>query len=75
MAFRLSNLILVLSLIIPVISGMGLNFGIVLGAMAGQIGLIVIMNYNIGGIGGLFLALLLSTPVAIFFGYLVGKSS
>jgi simple sugar transport system permease protein len=74
MVFRLSrNLILVLSLIIPVISGMGLNFGIVLGAMAGQIGLIVIMNYNIGGIGGLFLALLISTPVAILFGYLVGK--
>ncbi|NMA49658.1 MAG: ABC transporter permease, partial [Tissierellia bacterium] len=41
---RLSrNLLLVMSLIIPVITGMGLNFGIVLGAMAGQVGLIVIM--------------------------------
>ncbi len=74
MVFRLSrNLILVMSLIIPVITGMGLNFGIVLGAMAGQIGLIIIMNYGIGGIGGFFLAILLSTPAAIFFGYLVGK--
>ncbi|WP_353092976.1 ABC transporter permease [Tissierella praeacuta] len=74
MIFRLSrNLILVMSLIIPVITGMGLNFGIVLGAMAGQIGLIFIMNYGIGGIGGFLVAILVSTPFAIFFGYLVGK--
>lgn len=74
MTLRLSrNLILVMSLIIPVITGMGLNFGIVLGAMAGQVGLIVIMNYGLGGIGGVLAAILISTPVAIFLGYLVGK--
>ena len=74
MIFRFSrNLILVMSLIIPVITGMGLNFGIVLGAMAGQIGLIFIANYGIGGIPGILIAVLLSTPVAIFFGYLVGQ--
>ena len=40
---RLSrNLFLVLSLLIPIIAGMGLNFGIVLGAIAGQIALIFI---------------------------------
>ncbi|NLY21164.1 MAG: ABC transporter permease [Tissierellia bacterium] len=72
--FRLSrNLLLVMSLVIPVITGLGLNFGIVLGAMAGQIGIIFILNYGIGGIGGVFLAMLVSTPVAILFGYLVGK--
>lgn len=72
--FRLSrNLLLVMSLIIPVITGMGLNFGIVLGAMAGQVGLIVIMNYGIGGVEGFLVAVLVSTPVAIFLGYLVGK--
>lgn len=70
---RLSrNLILVMSLIIPVITGMGLNFGIVLGAMAGQIGLIFIMNYGLGGIGGVVAAIVVSTPVAIILGYLVG---
>ena len=70
---RLSrNLLLVMSLIIPVISGMGLNFGIVLGAMAGQAGLIAIMNFKIGGIGGILLAILISTPIAIILGYLVG---
>ncbi len=72
--FRLSrNLLLVMSLIIPVLSGMGLNFGIVLGAMAGQIGLIFILNYGIGGIGGILLAILVSTPTAILFGYLTAK--
>ena len=70
---RLSrNLFLVMSLIIPVITGMGLNFGIVLGAMAGQVGLIVIMNYGFGGIWGVLAAILISTPVAILLGYLVG---
>ena len=34
------NTFLVLSLIIPIIAGMGINFGIPLGAMAGQIGII-----------------------------------
>ena len=74
MVFRLSrNLILVMSLIIPVITGMGLNFGIVLGAMAGQVGLIFVINYGIGGIGGVLVAVLISTPVAILLGYLTGK--
>ncbi len=72
--FRLSrNLLLVMSLIIPVITGMGLNFGIVLGAMAGQVGLIFIMNYELGGVSGFLIAILVSTPVAIVLGYLVGR--
>ncbi|MCC5912170.1 MAG: ABC transporter permease [Clostridiaceae bacterium] len=66
------NSFLVISLIIPVIAGMGLNFGIVLGAMAGQIALIFIANYSLEGLGGLLIAVLVSTPVAIVFGYLVG---
>lgn len=73
MTLRLSrNLFLVMSLIIPVITGMGLNFGIVLGAMAGQVGLIVILNYGITGMGGILAAIAISTPVAIVLGYLVG---
>ncbi|MDO5726227.1 MAG: ABC transporter permease [Tissierellia bacterium] len=72
--FRLSrNLLLVMSLIIPVLSGMGLNFGIVLGAMAGQVGLIFIINHQIGGITGIIVATLVSTPFAIIFGYFTAK--
>ncbi|SDK93545.1 ABC transporter permease [Natronincola ferrireducens] len=67
------NSFLVISLIIPVIAGMGLNFGIVLGAMAGQIALIFITDYSIQGLSGFFLAVLFSTPIAIVFGYLVGQ--
>lgn len=67
------NMLLVLSLIIPIITGLGLNFGIVLGAMAGQIAAIITTNYFIGGTGGFFLSILISTPIAIFFGYLVGR--
>ncbi|MDI9518135.1 MAG: ABC transporter permease [Bacillota bacterium] len=74
MFFRLSrNLLLVASLIIPVITGMGLNFGIVIGAMAGQIGLFIIANFEIGGMTGILVAMLTSVPFAVVFGYLVGQ--
>jgi simple sugar transport system permease protein len=37
------NLVLVLALILPIIAGIGLNFGIVLGAMSAQIALIIVL--------------------------------
>lgn len=67
------NLFLVLALIIPVLAGMGLNFGIVIGAMAGQIGIIAITNWGISGLKGLIIAVLISTPLSLIFGYLTGK--
>jgi len=67
------NLLLVVSLIIPVIAGMGLNFALVVGAMAGQIGLIVIKLLGIGGMPGLLLACLISLPFAWLFGVGTGK--
>ncbi|GFN34620.1 ABC transporter permease subunit [Tepidimicrobium xylanilyticum] len=71
---RLSrNLLLVMSLILPVITGLGLNFAITLGAIAGQIALIIITNYTIGGFLGFILGILISTPFAILFGFMVGK--
>lgn len=63
---------LVLSLIIPVMAGMGINFGMTLGAMAGQIGLIFITDWGIAGAPGLLLAALVGTPVAILLGYFGG---
>ena len=67
------NMFLVLSLIIPVLAGMGLNFGMVIGAMAGQIAIIAVTHWQITGIGGFILCIVLSTPIAVFFGYLTGK--
>lgn len=66
------NSFLVLSLIIPVAAGMGLNFGIVLGALAGQIALILSTHWEWAGIGGLLLTALLATPLAVLFGFLAG---
>lgn len=71
---RLSrNSFLVLSLIIPVLAGMGLNFGIVIGAMTSQAALIATTHWKLGGLGGFFLTGIIATPLAIFLGYLIGK--
>lgn len=67
------NAFLVLSLLIPIMAGMGLNFGMTLGAMAGQIGLILVSDWNIVGIPGIVLACLLSTPISILLGLMCGK--
>ncbi|TCO73662.1 ABC transporter permease subunit [Marinisporobacter balticus] len=66
------NSFLVLSLIIPVLAGMGLNFGITIGAMAGQIAIIAVTHWGITGIQGFLLCGLLSVPIAMIFGYLIG---
>ena len=67
------NIFLVISLLIPIMAGMGLNFGMTLGAMAGQIGLIFITEWGIVGIPGMILAAIISTPISIFLGYICGK--
>src|SRR5258705_7861254 len=46
------NAVLVTALLIPILAGLGLNFGIVVGAMAGQIGAILVTYWRLGGIGG-----------------------
>lgn len=70
---RLSrNLFLVFSLLIPIIAGMGLNFGIVLGAMAGQLALIFITDWQIVGLQGFFLAIILSLPMGALMGLIGG---
>ncbi len=66
------NSFLVLSLIIPVIAGLGLNFGIVIGAMAAQIAIFWTVYWSFSGLTGLLVCLAICTPLAIIFGYLVG---
>ena len=67
------NSFLVLALIIPVLAGMGLNFSIVIGAMAAQIAIIAVTHWGIAGVPGFLLCALLSVPIAILFGNLVGR--
>ena len=67
------NAFIVLALIIPVIAGMGLNFGIVIGAMAAQVAIFLTTYWGLTGVGGFFATVALTTPIAVFFGFLVGK--
>ena len=70
---------LVLALIIPVVSGMGLNFSIVVGAMAAQIAIFLVMHLlqtvipTCPSVLAFLLCVLISTPIASLFGYLAGK--
>ena len=67
------NSFLVLSLLIPILAGMGLNFGMVLGAMAGQIGMIFVTDWAVVGVPGMILAGLIGTPIAMVLGYICGE--
>ena len=67
------NSISILSLIVPVLCGMGMNFGIVVGAMAGELGLILVLHWHIGGVPGILLSMAIGSLFAIFFGWLTGK--
>ena len=66
------NTFLVLSLLIPLIAGMGVNFGLALGAVAGQIALILVTDWNIAGASGMFIAMLISIPISILLGFFGG---
>ena len=67
------NSFMILSLLIPIMAGMGLNFGMTLGAMAGEIGLILVADWQIWGIPGLILAAIISIPISVLLGLMCGK--
>lgn len=64
--------ILVLSLIIPIVAGMGLNFAITVGAMAVQTALLLVINYQIEGIGGILLVIIIGVILSVLSGFLIG---
>ena len=66
------NGIFMISLIIPIISGMGLNFAISIGAIAAQIGIVFIIDRNITGVEGYLVAIVISVLLSIVFGNVVG---
>lgn len=67
------NIFLILSLLIPIMAGMGLNFGMTLGAMAGEIALIFVSDWQIWGIPGVVLACIMSIPISVLLGWMCGK--
>jgi simple sugar transport system permease protein len=62
--------ILVAALVIPIIAGLGINFAIVLGAIAGQIGYIFVLDHRIYGFEGLLIAVAIAIPIGIAMGYI-----
>ena len=67
------NGIFVLALIIPIMSGMGINFAIVIGAMASQIALVIVIDMKLAGGQALLLAAFLSIIIAVIFGNIIGS--
>ena len=71
---RLSrNAFIVLALILPIVAGMGINFAITIGAMAAQISALWVSEWGISGLPGFLTAMLMTVPIAGFFGYFIGN--
>ncbi|HEY9055359.1 MAG TPA: ABC transporter permease, partial [Rectinemataceae bacterium] len=66
------NSFLVIALLLPIYAGMGLNFAMTLGAMAGQIGLIFAVDWGVAGWQGLVFALLVGLPISLLLGWICG---
>jgi simple sugar transport system permease protein len=66
------NGILVLSLIPMINAGVGMNFGLPVGIVSGLLGMCLAINMKLTGFFGFFISLLLTTPIAIIFGYIYG---
>ena len=66
------NAILVLALLPMLHAGMGFNFALGAGAMAGQIGLILAVASNLVGFQGLVFAVMAGLPIAVLVGWISG---
>lgn len=66
------NAVLVLSLLIPIMSGMGINFSITIGAVAAQMAMILVIDRQVIGVAGYLLAVAISIIFSIILGNLIG---
>ena len=66
------NAFLILSLLIPIMAGMGLNFGMTLGAMAGESALSLWLTGRYGNDPALS-CMIISIPISILLGLFCGK--
>lgn len=64
--------IMVLSMVPMIQSGCGLNFGIPVGLIAGMIGAVVSLEFNLVGVAGIAVAFLIGISIAAIFGFLYG---
>lgn len=66
------NGILVLAMVPGILSGTGLNFGLPLGIICGILGGLISIELQLTGLFGLFVAMIISIPLAILAGYFYG---
>ena len=66
------NAVIVLSMVPMIQSGCGLNFGIPVGLVAGMIGAVVSLEFNLKGYPGILMAFTVGLIIAAVFGYLYG---
>ena len=66
------NLFLVLCLLFPIMAGMGMNFAMTLGAMGAELAIILVADWQIWGIPGVVLAMILSIPFSAILGLVCG---
>lgn len=67
----LGHLVLVFALALPLIRGLGVNFSIIVGAIAGQMGLILAINMMGFGGSSLLVSFVIATLIAILLGAFV----
>ena len=67
------NFILVLSLIPMLKCGIGMNFGMAVGIIAGLIGMCISIELKLAGIAGFALAILITIIIGTVFGYLYSR--
>jgi simple sugar transport system permease protein len=63
------NGVMVLAMVPMIRSGCGLNFGLPVGVIAGLIGALICLQFEIVGMTGLFTAMIISVPFSVIFGY------
>lgn len=64
--------IMVLSMVPMIQSGCGLNFGIPVGLIAGMMGAVISLEFNLVGVAGIAVAFLIGIVIAAVFGFLYG---
>ncbi len=67
------NAVMVLAMVPSIQSGLGPNFGLPLGILIGLLGALISFQMQFVGWAGLFMAILISLPMAIIIGIVYGK--